>query len=88
MTSSACLTLSGLNPIFSWYTQSRNFIRLLFSFDIDSLLSSTIENSRVPLANDLTSVCEAREKSLIHIRNKSGPKPSSCGTPAVIFKGT
>ena len=87
MASLACLTLSGSTPIFDWYTQSRKFMRLLFSFDVDSLLSSTIENNRVSLANDLTSVCKARDKSLIQTRNKSGSKPGSCRTPALIFKG-
>ena len=31
------------------------------------------------------SACKSRGKSLIEIRNKSGPKTDPCGTPALTF---
>ena len=48
-------------------------------------MSSTTENSDVSSADSLMSACKARGKSLIQIRNKSGPKTDLCGTLALTF---
>ena len=48
-------------------------------------MSLTTENSNVSSANSLMSQCKPRGKSLIKIRNNSGPKTDPCGTPALSF---
>ena len=80
----ACLLLSRLKDIFQLQAQSWTSIRSVSVKD-EASRSCISENSKMLSANNSTSECKPSGRSLIQIRDKSGPKTMPCGTPALSF---
>ena len=85
MTSWACFVGSGLKLIFHW--KAHLFISFRSLLGLLAVLSGTltVENRDVSSANNLGLHWRLSDKSLMYIRNKSGPNIEPWGTPALIL---
>ena len=83
ITSCACLVMSGLKLIFHCNTQSWTLARLSFNSFAEASTLKTTENSEVSCTKSFALDDESFVESLIYIKNRSGPKIDSWGTPAL-----
>ena len=76
---------SGLKLIFHWNAQLLIFLKSLFKWAAEVLISRTTEKREVLSAKGLAFVDRSSERSLMQIKNNSGPSMDSWGTPASIL---
>ena len=85
ITSCACFKGSGLKLIFHWWAHASIFFKSLLISVAEVFRSRTTENKEVSLAKSFGFEDRFFAKTLIQIRNNSGPKIETWGTPAWIF---
>ena len=83
----ACLLGFGLKEIFHWKAHLLIFARLELSWEFELLLSFALKKIKqkykdISPAKILNIEVNPSGKSLIYIKNRSGPRTELCRTPA------
>ena len=84
ITSWACLLGSGLKLIFHWNAQLLILLKSLFKWLAEILTFCTMEKRDVSSTKSLSVVDRSSDRSLMQIKNNSGPSMEPWGTPASI----
>ena len=71
-----------MKHIFDWKAHVLIFARSELSWVLELLLSFTFEDKDVSYAKTLHVEVNPAGKSLVKIKNRSGPRTEPCGTPA------